>query len=113
MPAMTGSGDDDPLWQGFVDLVLTLATVDERPSRYAPKPALVLDGREIAHREGPGLIDLRLTRNGWTEVTDRFAADPRVRRDPGRRDWIEVQVDSLRDLADLTPLVAAAVAANR
>lgn len=113
MPGMTRSDADDPLWQGFVDAVLTLAPADERPSRYGAKPALVLDGREIAHREGPGLIDLRLTRAGWAGVLGRFAHDPRVRHDAGRRDWIELQVSSVHDLDDLTPLIAAAVAANQ
>ncbi len=59
---MTGDAADDPVWDAFVDAMLALGATGEGGSRYGDKPALVLDAREIAHREGPGLIDLRLTR---------------------------------------------------
>jgi hypothetical protein len=93
--------------------MLALGATGEHGSRYGDKPALVLDEREIAHREGPGLIDLRLTRQGWADVRAAFAADPLVRRDPGRRDWIELRLGSPDDLARLRTLLARAVAANR
>jgi hypothetical protein len=68
--------------------------------------------REIAHLEAPGVIDLRITRAGWLRVRDRFGADPAVRRDPSRRDWIELHLDAAADLDRLDGLLAAAIAAN-
>jgi hypothetical protein len=38
--------------------------VQECRSRYAHKPALSLDGREIARLEGPGVINLRISQKG-------------------------------------------------
>jgi hypothetical protein len=70
---MTGDAADDPVWDAFVDAMLALGATGESGSRYGDKPALVLETREIAHREGPGLIDLRLTRQGWADVRAVFA----------------------------------------
>jgi hypothetical protein len=110
-PKMTGNADD-PVWDAFVDAMLALGATGEHGSRYGDKPALVLDEREIAHREGPGLIDLRLTRQGWADVRAVFAGDPLIHRDPGRRDWIELRLESPDDLVRLRALLARAVAAN-
>jgi phospho-N-acetylmuramoyl-pentapeptide-transferase len=60
----------------------------------------------------PGVIDLRITRAGWSRVRERFGTDPAVRRDPAWRDWIELRLDSAADLHRLDGLLAAAVAAN-
>ncbi len=107
------AGDDDPLWDAFVALVLPLAAVQERRSRFADKPALWLDGREIAHLEAPGVVDLRITRSGWSEVGDCFRDDPAVSREPARRDWLELHLESAMEIARLAPLIATAVASNR
>ena len=109
---MTGNAADDPVWDAFVDAMLALGATGEHGSRYGDKPALVLGEREIAHREGPGLIDLRLTRQGWADVRAVFAGDPLIHRDPGRRDWIELRLESPDDLVRLRALLARAVAAN-
>jgi hypothetical protein len=58
------------------------------------------------------VIDLRITGAGWSQVKDSFGADPAVRRDPSRRDWIELHLDSAADLDRLGGLLAAAMAAN-
>jgi hypothetical protein len=76
------------------------------------KPALFTGNREIAHLEAPGVIDLRITRAGWSRARTDFGADPAVRRDPARRDWIELALRSPADLDRLGPLLAIAVAAN-
>jgi hypothetical protein len=68
--------------------------------------------REIAHIEAPGVIDLRVARAGWRQVKEHFSGDPAVRRDPSRRDWIELHVSSSADLDRLGGLLAAALAAN-
>jgi len=85
----------------------------ERRSRYGDKPALALDGREIAHHEAPGLIDLRITGAGWSQIKAQYAGDPAVHRDPSRRDWIEVRLSGPADLERLGDLLATAMACNR
>jgi Family of unknown function (DUF5519) len=105
-------GQGDMLWEAFVVTMLAAGPALERRSRYGDKPALFTASREIAHLEAPGVIDLRITRAGWLKVKDRFAADPAVRRDRSRRDWIELHLDSPADLDRLNELLAAAMAAN-
>jgi hypothetical protein len=102
----------DLLWEAFVSAMLAVGPVAERRSRYGDKPALVTASREIAHLEAPGVIDLRITRGGWSQVKDAFDADPAVRRDPSRRDWIELHLGSAADLDRLGDLLAATMAAN-
>jgi hypothetical protein len=104
---------EDPIWQAFVDAMLELGPAEERRSRYANKPALYLLAREVAHREGPGVIDLRVTQQGWAEVGGAFADDSLVLRDPRRRDWVELRLRSTDDLEHLGSLLAKTVAANQ
>jgi hypothetical protein len=105
-------GQGDVLWEAFVVAMLATGPAAERRSRYGDKPALFTASREIAHLEAPGVIDLRITGAGWSRVRDRFGADPAVRRDPSRRDWIELHLDSPADLDRLGGLLAAAMTAN-
>jgi hypothetical protein len=102
----------DACWEAFVAAMLPLGPVQERRSRYAAKPALFVDGREIAHLEAPGVIDLRITGSGWSQVRERFRTDPAVRRDPSRRDWLELVLGSAADIDRLTELLTVAVTAN-
>jgi Family of unknown function (DUF5519) len=102
----------ETLWDQFVTIMLAAGPVDEHRSRYADKPALFAGRREIAHLEAPGVVDLRITREGWAKVSADFAADPAVRRDRSRRDWIELHLCSPADLGRLRPLLRTAVAAN-
>lgn len=104
--------DGDVLWEAFVISMLAVGAAWERRSRYGDKPALVTARREIAHAEAPGVIDLRITRAGWSQVKDQFSADPAVRRDPSRRDWIELHLRSTADLDRLGDLLTATMAAN-
>jgi luciferase-like monooxygenase len=103
----------DAVWEAFVLAMLAAGPVAERRSRYGDKPALFSASREIAHLEAPGVIDVRITRAGWSQVKDLFSTDPAVRRDPSRRDWIELHLDSAADLDRLGALLAVALAANR
>jgi len=105
-------GQDDFLWDAFVTVMLAAGLVRERGSRYGDKPALFAGNREIAHLEAPGVIDLRITRAGWSRVSTEFAADAAVRRDPSRRDWIELRLRSAADLDRLGGLLATAMAEN-
>jgi Family of unknown function (DUF5519) len=102
----------DELWEAFVAAMLSVGPAGERRSRFGDKPALFTASREIAHLEAPGVIDLRITRAGWSRVKDRFGDDPAVQRDPSRRDWIELRLRSPADLDRLAELLAAAMAAN-
>lgn len=109
--SVTG-GHDDLCWDAFVTAMLAGGPAHERASRYGDKPALLLEGREIAHLEAPGIIDLRITRQGWSRARDDYADDPAVRHDPSRRDWIELHLRSPADLGRLARLLAIARAAN-
>jgi hypothetical protein len=110
LPAMVDGPEDG--WDAFVDAVQSMGPATERRSRYGDKPALWLGGREVAHCEAPGVIDLRITRAGWARAREGYAADPAVRRDPARRDWIELRLRSAADLERVRGLLAIAIAAN-
>ena len=107
-----GLGQDDSCWEAFVGAVLAVGHASERRSRYGDKPALFIGNREIAHLEAPGVIDLRITRAGWSRAREEFGQDAAVQRDPARRDWIELHLDSPTDLDRLGGLLAIAAAAN-
>jgi len=76
MLARMDGGHADSLWDAFVANMLATSKAHERRSRYRRKPAVCIEGREVAHLEAPGIID----------------------RDPSRRDWIELHPHSLQDL---------------
>jgi Family of unknown function (DUF5519) len=105
-------GECDPFWEAFVTAMLAVGSAHERRSRYGNKPALFIERREVAHLEAPGIIDLRITRQGWAQVKGEYANHPAVHRDPSRRDWIELRLGSLSDIDLLDTLVSTAVAAN-
>jgi hypothetical protein len=105
-------GHDDLLWNAFVNAMLAAGPADERRSRYGEKPALYVRDREVAHLEAPGVIDLRITRQGWSLVKAQYADDPAVCRGRSRRDWIELHLSSLGDLDRLSTLVDTAMAEN-
>jgi hypothetical protein len=100
------------IWDAFVAGVPNHAPVVERRSRYADKPALFLERREVAHLEAPGVIDVRLTRQGWAQLRDGLGGDARVRYDAKRRDWVELQLRTTQDVADLDAVLAATAAHN-
>jgi Family of unknown function (DUF5519) len=106
------STDPKGVWDAFVDVMLAAGPALEGRSRYSDKPALFAGRREIAHLEPDGAIDLRITRAGWAQARQEFAADPAVRHDPGRRDWIELRPERASDLGRLSPLLTIAAAAN-
>lgn len=103
---------DDLLWEAFVTAMLAAGPVWERPSRYGGKPALCTGSREIAHLEAPGVIDLRITGAGWSRLRPDFGGDPAVRRDPSRRDWIELHLRSAADVGRIAALLATAITSN-
>ena len=66
------------LWDQFVTVRLGAGPAQEQFSRYGDKPVLFAGHREIAHLEAPGVIDLRITRAGWSRVS----ANCRAARSP-------------------------------
>jgi hypothetical protein len=106
------AGAGDAGWDALVEVLLGLGPVQERRSRYGDKPALVLNRREIAHHDGDGAVDLRLTAAGWKQLPPPLAADPAVHRDPARRDWVELRLAGPADVRRLRDLVALAYACN-
>jgi hypothetical protein len=111
--AEADNGEEDPRWDAFVTAMVRLCPVQEGRSRFADKPALFVDGREIAHLEAPGVVDLRVTHSGWSRARADFSDDPAVVRDRSRRDWLELVLQSAADVDRLTSLLAIAVASNR
>jgi Family of unknown function (DUF5519) len=105
-------GDDDLRWDAFVTAMLAAGPAYERRSRYGDKPALFIEGREVAHLEAPGVIDLRITRQGWSQAKADYGDDPAVHRDPSRRDWIELHLRSPSDLHHLAGLLVIAAVEN-
>jgi hypothetical protein len=103
---------DGSVWDAFVAGMLATGKAHERRSRYGDKPAVYIEGREVAHLEGPRIIDLRITRQGWSRVKDEYRSDPAVYRHPSRRDWIELRPRSQQDLKRLGGLLALAIAEN-
>jgi hypothetical protein len=112
MITSAAGGHDDPRWDAFVTAMLAAGPVHEHRSRYGDKPALFIEGREIAHLEAPGVIDLRITRQGWAQVREDYNDDPAVCHDPSRRDWIELQLQSPADLERLARLLVTATGEN-
>ncbi len=100
------------LWDAFVTAMLSAGPAEERRSRYGNKPALAIAGREVAHLEAPGVIDLRITRKGWSQAAEEYGRDAAVRRDPSRRDWIELHLRSEADLGRFNHLLVLVVANN-
>jgi hypothetical protein len=110
---MSAASGGDAVWEAVVAVMLATCAVYEGRSRFADKPALFSSGgREIAHREAAGVIDLRVTRSGWQAARVDYGSDPAVRRDPARRDWIELRPGSAADVDRLAGLLATAAAAN-
>ena len=105
-------GHGDLQWDAFVAAMLATGPAYERPSRYGDKPALFIEGREVAHLEAPGVIDIRIIRQVWSQVSERYGDDPVVHRDPARRDWIEFHLYSPADLSRLGPVLSVAAAQN-
>ncbi|MGO8960602.1 MAG: luciferase family protein [Streptosporangiaceae bacterium] len=95
----------DVLWDQYVTMMLAVGRVQERTSRYSDKPALFTGRREIAHLEARDVIDLRITRAGWSRVSADLSNDPAVCRDPSRRDWIELHLQSVADLERIRTLL--------
>jgi hypothetical protein len=92
--------------------LLSLPGVEEGKSRFGPRTAFFVAGREFAHVHRDGEIDLRLTRlliSGWRESLE---GDSRVSMRQGS-DWLTVSYSSAADVRFALELGRAAYEANR
>ena len=72
------------------------------------------NGKEIAHFDGPNVLDLRLTRSVIRELRPELHRDARVRLRTAGSDWIEVRVAASDDDVDFVlGLAERAAAAHR
>jgi hypothetical protein len=99
---------DDRLASGL----LSFPGVEEGKSRFGPKSAFFVAGREFAHVHREGEIDLRLTRSVIAARRHELAVDERVAM---RRtsDWLTVTYSSTTDVRFALVLGRAAYEANR
>ena len=66
--------------------------------------AYFVNGKEVAHMDGPDAVGIRLTRKVWSAHRSELAGDARVRRRSPSSDWVMVDakaVDLVRRLAEL------------
>lgn len=91
--------------------LLALELVDERPSRFGGKSAFFVGRREIAHFEGPGVLDLRLTRPEIRARRDELGSDSRATL-RGSSDWVELGFSVRTDLDWVLGLVEIAILRN-
>jgi hypothetical protein len=87
--------------------------VDVGESMFGHGSAYWVNGKEIAHVEGDGDIEVRLTRAVIGERRRALKADDRVRLRPSGADWITVRCASTADVAFVLELVTAAEQAHR
>lgn len=82
-------------------------------SMFAPRNAYWVNGKEIAHFEGDGLIEVRLTKAVIRERRAEFKADDRVELRPSGADWITVHFQTDADAKFVVELVTVAADAHR
>jgi hypothetical protein len=85
--------------------------VEVAEGAFAPGTALWVGRREIAHFDGPDVLDVRLTRAVIRANRDELKADPRVRFRRSTSDWVGFDVSD-GDTAAVKALISQAAAAN-
>lgn len=95
------------------DRLAKIAGVAVSDSMFGDGDAFWVNGKEIAHFEGAGVIELRLTK---VEISARRAAlkaDDRVELRRSGADWITIRFRSHADAAFVAELVAVAADAHK
>ena len=64
---------------------------------FSPCPAVWVGKREVAHFDGPDVLDVRLTRGAIRDRRSEWRNDDRVELRRGTSDWIRVRTRSQRD----------------
>jgi hypothetical protein len=79
---------------------------------FSPGPAVWVGEREVAHFDGPDVLDVRLTRGAIRDRRSELRNDDRVELRQGTSDWIRVRTRTQRDRDHAFTLVKDAVLAN-
>jgi hypothetical protein len=98
--------------QTLIAIAASLDGVEVGDGAFGPGVALWVGRREIAHFDGPNVLDLRLTREVIRVERESLKRDPRVTLRRSASDWLELDVTD-RDVDAATALIARAVEANR
>ena len=97
----------------LLEMLLGIEGVEERKSRFSDNPALFVLDREIAHLEGDGVVDIRLTAPLIRSRRGEFRQNPSVTlRASSSADWLELQVRNAGDERLCLELVTEAARAN-
>lgn len=100
--------------QDLRDAMAALEGVAESPSMFKDDDlAYWVHGREIAHFEGAGVVDIRLTRGVIRSRRQALVADHRVDLRDSGSDWVTVRFSLPEDRGFLLELVEEAAAAHR
>jgi len=97
-------------------LTAALSRIDgviEAESVFRPGPGFWAGGKEIAHFDGPGGVDLRLTRAEIRARRAELRADPRVELRSSSSDWVTITVSSPADEDFVIGLAQVAATAHR
>jgi hypothetical protein len=89
-----------------------LRWLTEGESMFGHGTAFWVNGKEVAHFESNGVIEIRLTRPVIRERRPALKADDRVTLRPSGADWITVRFDSPDDLDFIVELAALAEQAH-
>ncbi|MEY2452600.1 MAG: hypothetical protein QOD92_2174 [Acidimicrobiaceae bacterium] len=90
-----------------------IAGVTISESMFGHGDAYWVNGKEVAHFEGPAAIEVRLTRSVISERRAMLKADERVDLRRSGADWITVRFATPEDAAFVSELVATAVDAHK
>lgn len=94
-------------------LLLEIPGVEESESMFSSEPALWVNGKEIAHVEAGGVVDVRLTAPLIRKHRPELKGNPAVTfRKSSSADWLEVKVTTQTDEKLVVQLVTEAAAAH-
>jgi hypothetical protein len=96
----------------FIERLVALLGVTISEGAFAPVPAVWVGRREVAHFDGDGALDVRLTRAVISRRRAELGADNRVTFRAGTSDWLEIALNGPDDFEFALELVRAAIAAN-
>lgn len=94
-------------------VIAAIDGVVESESMFKDDLAFWVNGKEIAHFESDGSLDVRLTRAVVRQHRAELRADPRVRLRSSSSDWITVEADGPDALELVRNLVRWAAEAHR
>lgn len=90
-----------------------LAGVDQGESMFGNGVACWVNGKEVAHFEAPGMIEVRLTKAVIRELRSSLKSDSRVVFRPSGADWLTVHFATTADVDFIVELVSEAEQAHR